>query len=299
QTFVSNSVFTGNSASGGNGGDGAVPSGPTWLGGCGPAMGGAAYVGSNGILVNCTFATNSARGGSIGNGFGYINGGNATGGALTGTGFVQAVNLTFQGNTAIGGQGFPSPNGTNGNSYGGSIANSGGGFQIVNSILSGGFSNNCFGTVTDLGHNISSDATPTWTSGTSVNNTDPLLLPLANNGGPTLTMALRAGSPALNTADCALAPATDQRGYARPSGPGCDVGAYEGPGTTSLQIIRQSSSTNVLRWLAEAGQTYRLEITADFTGWTPYATNSAGTNGWLDFPVPANLSPRFFRLLAQ
>jgi hypothetical protein len=112
-------------------------------------------------------------------------------------------------------------------------------------------------------------------------------------------MALRAGSPALNTADCALAPAADQRGYARPSGPGCDIGAYEGPGTTSLQIIRQSSSTNVLRWLAEAGQVYRLEITADFTGWTPYATNTAGTNGWLDFPVPANLSPRFFRLTAQ
>ncbi len=305
QTFLSNSVFTGNSALGGNGGGGGVPFGPTWLGECGPATGGAAYI-SNGILVNCTFATNSARGGSIGNGFGYINGGNATGGALAGAGFLQALNLTLHANTAIGGLGYPScgncnPPYTNfnGNSYGGSIANTGSVFQIVNSILSSGFSNNCFGAITDLGHNISSDATPTWTSGTSVNNTDPLLLPLANNGGPTLTMALRAGSPALNTADCGSAPATDQRGYARPSGPGCDIGAWEGPGLTSLQIIRQSNSTNVLRWLAEAGQIYRLEITADFTGWTPYATNTAGTNGWLDFPIPANPSPRFFRLMAQ
>ena len=295
-TYLSNSVFTGNSAFGGNGGDGAVPVYPAWLGQCGPSMGGAAYVSSNGILVNCTFVTNSVRGGSIGNGFGYVNGGNATGGALTGAGSLQVINSTFHGNRAIGGQGYSSPNG---NSYGGSIANTGGVFQIVNSILSGGFSNNCFGAITDLGQNISSDATPAWTSGTSLNNTDPLLLPLANNGGPTLTMALRAGSPALNTADCALAPATDQRGYPRPSGPGCDIGAYEGPGTTSLQIIRQSSSTNVLRWLAEAGQVYRLEITTDFSGWTPYATNTAGASGFLDFPVPAILSPRFFRLLAQ
>ncbi len=52
---------------------------------------------------------------------------------------------------------------------------------------------------------------------------DPLLGPLADNGGPTQTMALLAGSPAIGAgADC---PATDQRGTPRTDG--CDIGAYQ------------------------------------------------------------------------
>jgi hypothetical protein len=44
--------------------------------------------------------------------------------------------------------------------------------------------------------------------------TNPLLGPLANNGGPTDTHALLAGSPAIDTGDSALT--TDQRGFIRP-----------------------------------------------------------------------------------
>jgi hypothetical protein len=68
---------------------------------------------------------------------------------------------------------------------------------------------------------------------------DPKLQPLAANGGPTPTMALGAGSAALNAADAGVcaAPAgppgygaggVDQRGVPRPQGAGCDIGAYEG-----------------------------------------------------------------------
>lgn len=56
---------------------------------------------------------------------------------------------------------------------------------------------------------------------------DAGLAPLANNGGPTQTHALLAGSPAIDTADAAICPDTDQRGILRPQGGGCDVGAYE------------------------------------------------------------------------
>jgi len=56
---------------------------------------------------------------------------------------------------------------------------------------------------------------------------DPLLLPVADNGGQTLTAALRPGSPALDTANPTYCPPTDQRGFKRPAGPGCDIGAYE------------------------------------------------------------------------
>lgn len=51
--------------------------------------------------------------------------------------------------------------------------------------------------------------------------------PLADNGGPTWTHALLAGSPAIDAADDAACPATDQRGVARPQGPHCDIGAFE------------------------------------------------------------------------
>lgn len=50
---------------------------------------------------------------------------------------------------------------------------------------------------------------------------------LAANGGPTLTHALQASSPAVNEADPAACPVADQRGISRPQGPSCDVGAYE------------------------------------------------------------------------
>lgn len=57
--------------------------------------------------------------------------------------------------------------------------------------------------------------------------TDPKLGPLADNGGFTPTMLPGTGSSAIDTGTCSGAPATDQRGVARPQGNGCDVGAVE------------------------------------------------------------------------
>ena len=54
---------------------------------------------------------------------------------------------------------------------------------------------------------------------------DPLLIALANNGGPTWTMALAAGSPAINTGNPAPCPNRDQRDYLRQGI--CDIGPYE------------------------------------------------------------------------
>ena len=56
---------------------------------------------------------------------------------------------------------------------------------------------------------------------------DAELEPLADNGGPTLTHALLASSPAVDTADNGFCPVIDQRGVARPQGAGCDVGSFE------------------------------------------------------------------------
>ena len=56
-----------------------------------------------------------------------------------------------------------------------------------------------------------------------------MLLPLAANGGPTLTQALAGGSAAIDAGSNPLSLANDQRGdgYARVSGAAADIGAYE------------------------------------------------------------------------
>jgi predicted outer membrane repeat protein len=56
---------------------------------------------------------------------------------------------------------------------------------------------------------------------------DPLLAPLADNGGPTPTMALQSGSPAIDAGSATSCPPTDQRGLTRPQASGCDIGAVE------------------------------------------------------------------------
>jgi fibronectin-binding autotransporter adhesin len=61
-------------------------------------------------------------------------------------------------------------------------------------------------------------------------NPAPKLGSLADNGGPTQTVALLAGSPALNrvpVTPCHAMVARDQRGVLRPQGPKCDEGAFE------------------------------------------------------------------------
>jgi hypothetical protein len=76
--------------------------------------------------------------------------------------------------------------------------------------------------------NLDSDGT----CGDAVQSANINLGPLQDNGGPTETHALLFGSDALDMGDnaiCAAAPVNnvDQRGMARPQGPGCDIGAYE------------------------------------------------------------------------
>ena len=68
---------------------------------------------------------------------------------------------------------------------------------------------------------------------------DPSLDPngLQNNGGPTLTIALQALSPAIDTGANPENLLTDQRGYAPRTGPGgTDIGAYQNNATADTQL---------------------------------------------------------------
>ena len=87
---------------------------------------------------------------------------------------------------------------------------------------------NCSGAITSQGHNLDSDGTCLTTPATGdLPNVDPLLGPLADNGGETLTHALMADSPAINAGAASCGVTVDQRGETRLNGGRCDIGAYE------------------------------------------------------------------------
>jgi CSLREA domain-containing protein len=74
--------------------------------------------------------------------------------------------------------------------------------------------------------------------GTTANPIDPMLGPLANNGGPTLTHALLEGSPAIDKGVAVEGITTDQRGFARPQGTAPDIGSFESEFTTTGDTIK-------------------------------------------------------------
>ena len=104
-------------------------------------------------------------------------------------------------------------------------------FTVTNTIIAGNTANgatDCGSVVTVTSANsIGGDASCMFLDPASKQNTNPLIGPLADNGGPTDTMALLAGSPAIDAGTNTGCPATDQRGVARPQGSACDIGAYE------------------------------------------------------------------------
>ena len=80
-------------------------------------------------------------------------------------------------------------------------------------------------TLISLGHNLDTDGTCGLRDPSDLNGVDPLLGPLANNGGFTQTQALLAGSPAIDAGQ--RFSGSDQRGLPRFQGASSDAGAYE------------------------------------------------------------------------
>lgn len=108
--------------------------------------------------------------------------------------------------------------------------------DITNTILAGNTANGTpddlainQGSFTSVTNSLIQASAPTTLDGATVAGNilgqDPLLGPLANNGGYTQTMALAANSPARNTGTTVGAPTVDQRGVTRDATP--DIGAFE------------------------------------------------------------------------
>ncbi|WP_298430879.1 IPTL-CTERM sorting domain-containing protein [Ottowia sp.] len=173
-----------------------------------------------------------------------------SGGAIfvtsTATTTLAIANSTFQGNgrTAGGAPTFASALGV-ANVPSGTVTNStfvdnvaaifsgvGSTLTLKNTIVSSSTAAaNCVtdsgGAIADGGNNLQYGGTAAQSCGASIPDQNPQLAALANNGGFSQTMALLAGSPAIDAGSGC--PATDQRGVARPIGPACDIGAFEAP----------------------------------------------------------------------
>jgi len=91
----------------------------------------------------------------------------------------------------------------------------------------------CTGIIQSEGNNLANDGSCGLTELTDLQNTDPDLDPLGDNGGPTMTHALDPASPAIDAGEGIVWITTDQRGIARPQdGNGdrvafFDIGSYE------------------------------------------------------------------------
>jgi hypothetical protein len=108
--------------------------------------------------------------------------------------------------------------------------------SIVAYSPSGG---NCAGDpVIDIGYNIEdTDTCGFGPANGSMPNTDPLLGPLQDNGGPTWTHALLFNSPAIDAGDPVNCPPTDQRGVARPIDGDSDGAAVCDSGAVEFELI--------------------------------------------------------------
>jgi hypothetical protein len=105
---------------------------------------------------------------------------------------------------------------------------------VGDSILASNTGGNCSGAIADGGNNLSFPASDTSCPG-GFGSGDPVLGALADNGGPTKTMRLGAGSAALDAASGAPPP-SDQRGIAPAPGNARDIGAFERAAATAAIV---------------------------------------------------------------
>ena len=164
---------------------------------------------SNGTVINSTFSGNTS---TVWHG----------GGIFHTDGNLIVTNSTFAGNNAPAGTASGILVATFGAPANATLTNNvleGNDGAFACAIEGGGAA-----TITSGGSNVIGDLSCN-PGGDDLSNTDALLGPLADNGGPTLTHALGAGSPAIDFANPAVCPGVDQRGIVRDAA--CDAGSYE------------------------------------------------------------------------
>ena len=182
-------------------------------------------------LTDCTLANNSAD----------------SGGAIFNVGHVTLTNATLSGNSASSG--------------GGAYNDPGASLTLANTIIAGntlsgfgGSGPDGYGKFASMGYNlIGNTAGSSGWQATDVVDVNPLLAPLGNYSGPTQTVALLPGSPAIGAGGVVFVanppfpgpPFTDQRGVPRIINGFIDIGAFESRGFTISVSSGGNQSANI------------------------------------------------------
>lgn len=195
------------------------------------------------------------------------NTGTTAGGINVTDGFVILTNVTVSGNVASAGAGGINVSGgivgalvstvtDNSGTTAGGAASSGGTLAFQGAIIAEQASGaDCTGAIATGGYNIESGTSCGFTSTGDMQNTDPLLLALADNGGTVRTHSISADSPAVDAYP--VGPCTagvDGRLVPRPKGSACDIGAYE------IEVLVVDSSNDTVDLTPGDG------VCADVTG---------------------------------
>jgi len=201
---------------------------------------------------------------------------------------VQVASSTIVSNTATTGAAIGSVDGTtvvDASTLAGNVASSSGGVVGGGSgsvlfrgsiVTSGGIDCAPGTSVTSAGYNVGADGSCALADATDLASVDPLLGPLADNGGPTPTRLPFDGSPVLDRIPaglsglCDASTSRDQRDVLRPAGSGCDVGSVEGSsGSTVVPLdlvvndagdVHDADLSDGLCATAAAGCTLRAAI---------------------------------------
>jgi hypothetical protein len=234
-------------------------------------------------LTNCTVASNSA----------------SYDGGLYSEGTVAARNCTFAYNSA--------------SVNNGGVVSAGGSFDLAGSLVASNtavVAPDVYGPFDSGGYNLIGNTNSSSGFGAPNDqlNVAALIGPLGDYGGPTPTIALRAGSPAIDKGN-SFGSSTDQRGFARTiddssvsnanGGDGTDIGAYEVDPNFRIVELRRVGSDVALSMMTVLGRNYRAEYTNNLASgtWTVFTNNAPG-NGyllWVTNSGGANQSRRFYR----
>ncbi|MBN2383438.1 hypothetical protein JXQ70_11195 [bacterium] len=229
-TFDSN-VLAGGSPSGYGSGSNVLQAGSGY--------GAGIYNASIVTLINSTITQNEVQGGNASGTDCYsVQGGGGLGAGIYNYGTLAVTSSTFSINEVQGGTGTD----LDGVAYGGNLYNQNS-VQLDNTIVAGGLSTNLgpdlYGSFVSNDYNLiqnTSDSTITGTTTHNIYGADPSLGALQDNGGSTWTLALLAGSLAIDAGNCSISGmSVDQRGLSRPFddpyltniADGCDIGAVE------------------------------------------------------------------------
>jgi hypothetical protein len=264
------------------------------------------------MVTACTLGGNAAGSGGLGgSGYGGVSatggdGGNGgKGGGIFNASSALAANLR----NALAGQGAVGTGGSGGygDVYSGNPGSIGAGPDLA-------------GAFTSQGHNLigQTNGVSGFTNGSNgdlagdaAGPLGPRLGPLVNNGGPTWSMALLPGSPAIDAGDDALLDVpfnlvTDQRGFARKSGAHVDIGAFEFQAAATplyLGALTAAGTSAVqLAFTNTPGASFTVlsvnNLSLPLSNWSVIGAATEVAPGQFQFtdPQAANNPQRFYRL---